>query len=225
MVWLVGGSRRAAWSSWGAEWIGYTTKEEGSDMRSQHAERQVAPALTLTVALALVLLVAGCGQAGAANGVTGGTLAQSSPASRATATKGAAPRPTTSRQKFGGDETGCPATQAPADAAAFTPDVIVSQPSQATGAPQPVTLARGQRLEVRLLPTYSWQLSMADPTAILAEVNPPGWYDSAVRACIWRFTARGTGSARLTFAGAAVCPPLQPCPSVEQTVIYAVTAR
>jgi hypothetical protein len=197
-------------------------------MRPQHAERQVASALALTLALALALLVAGCGQAGAANGVTGGTRAQSSPASGATATattKGAAPRATTSGQKFGGDETGCPSTQAPADAAAFTPDVIVSQPLQATGAPQPVTLARGQRLEVRLQPTYSWQLTMADPTAILAGASPQGWYDSAVRACIWRFTARGTGSARLTFVGAAVCPPLQPCPSVEQAVIYAVTVR
>jgi hypothetical protein len=146
MVWLAGASRRAVWPSWGAERVGCPAVKEGSDMRPQHAERQVALALTLALALALalVLLAAGCGQAGAANGVTRGTLAQSSPASGATATattKGAAPRPTTSRQKFGDDEMGCPATQAPADAAAFTPDVIVSQPAHATGAPQPVACA------------------------------------------------------------------------------------
>jgi hypothetical protein len=195
-------------------------------MRPQHARRSLVLVLALALTVALLLLLAGCGQAGAANPEGGSGLALSSPATRATATTGAAAaQPTASAQKFGGGETGCLAVRAPADAAAFMPDVIVSQPSQTTGAPQPVTLARGQHLEIRLQPTSSWQLTVVDPNAILAAVSPQGWYDSDARACIWRFTARGAGSARLSFVGAAVCPPLKLCPSVEQTVLYAVTVR
>jgi hypothetical protein len=103
--------------------------------------------------------------------------------------------------------------------------VIVSQSAQGTDAAQPIALAQGQRLEIRLAPSFTWELSVSDPGHILAGANPEGWYDAGLQACVWRFTAQGAGSAQLTFSGAAVCPYLKLCPSVEQTIAYGVTVR
>jgi hypothetical protein len=183
-----------------------------------------------TLALAFVLLVAACGQSSVSNEAVINGAAATPPAATATAMAAAAGTPASPSIASGQKATsrgveGCSTALAPADAAAFTPDVVVSQTAQETSAPQPVTLARGQRLEIRLSPADSWELSATGMSSILVAVNPQGWYDGGARACIWRFTAQGAGSAQLTFVGAAVCPFLRLCPSVEQTVTYAVTVR
>src|SRR5262249_31647717 len=54
------------------------------------------------------------------------------------------------------------------------------------GSPQTVVLAKGQRLEIRLVSTLRWQLTETDAAHILAGTTPEGWYDRAQSACIWR---------------------------------------
>jgi hypothetical protein len=190
------------------------------------------------VALAvLVVLLAACGQTSVSsqapvNGPADTSSAPTATASRAPTSPSPASAQPASGQKAGGSAiNGCAAAQAPAEAATFKANVIVSQSAQGTqgtqgtDAAQPIALAQGQRLEIRLAPSFTWELSVSDPGHILAGANPEGWYDASVQACIWRFTAQGAGSAQLTFAGAAVCPYLKLCPSVEQTITYGVTVR
>lgn len=175
-------------------------------------ERWCPDRLPILLILALVLLLAGCGQATVSSQVAVNT--STAPASTATPAK-----------VNGATANGCPASQAPPDAASFKPDVIVSQNPQAAGAAQPITLTQGQRLEIRLQPGYSWELTIADQNHILVSTSPGGWYNASVNSCIWHFTAGGSGDAQLSYRGALICPPLKACPSVEQSATYHVTIR
>jgi hypothetical protein len=121
---------------------------------------------------------------------------------------------------------GCPVSQPSADAAAFVPDVTVSGAGgEAEGPGQPVTLARGQRLEIRLSPGVRWNLAVTDPSHVLALVNPEGWYSPQLKACVWRFTAVAAGSAQLAFDGSFVCLPHSQCVTTEIAQAYDVTVR
>jgi hypothetical protein len=168
--------------------------------------------LALLLITVLVSLLAGCRQVTMGSPVaTSGSPATSSTATSATINSI--------------PSTGCPVAQSPAGAASFKPDVIVSQNSQVAGTVQPIILAQGQRLEIRLQPMFSWDLTISSNGNALAITSPEGWYDASVHACVWRFTAVGAGEVQLTYNGVIVCPPLKLCPSVEQSAIYRVTVR
>ncbi|HEU5368629.1 MAG TPA: hypothetical protein VFU69_09200 [Ktedonobacterales bacterium] len=167
----------------------------------------------ILLTLALVVLLTACGQAAANSNTTVNT----SPAP--------VPSPTPANKINNQTVADCPVSQAPANAGAFKPDVIVSQNAQNAGTAQPITLTQGQRLEIRLQPGYNWELTITDLNYVLTLVGPGGWYDADSHACIWRFTAASRGSAQLNYQGTLVCPPLELCPSVEQSAIYAVTIR
>jgi hypothetical protein len=164
--------------------------------------------LTLLAITVLVPLLAGCGAAPMSGTVT----TSGSPAPTATVVKYNSATPQ-----------GCPSGQSPIDAASFTPDVIVTQDARAAGTAQPVVLAPGQRLEIRLQPMFTWELKMSGAGNALAVTGPQGWYDASLKMCVWRFTAAGAGKATLAFDGDVVCPPLKLCPSMEQSVAYRVT--
>jgi hypothetical protein len=168
--------------------------------------------LTLLVIMVLVSLLTGCGSAP----IHGAGVTRGSPA----------PAPTTTQAKFNSTvPSGCPSAQPPADAASFKPDVIVSQDAQVAGKAQPIVLAQGQRLEIRLQSMFNWELMMSGASSALAVTGPQGWYDANLNVCVWRFTAVGSGEANLTFDGVIVCPPLKLCPSVEESAAYRVTVR
>jgi len=120
---------------------------------------------------------------------------------------------------------GCPSGRSPAGSASFTPNVIVSQSSQVAGTVQPITLAVGQRLEIRLQPMFSWELTTSSASNALAILNRQGEYDANLNWCVWRFTAVGAGQAKLNFDGELVCPLLKLCPSIEQSAAYRVTVQ
>jgi hypothetical protein len=174
--------------------------------------RAIAPTAVLVVALlASLSLLTSCGQMtpGGQRVQSGSPSASSTPASRLA---GAA------------SYNGCPAQHPPVDAASFRPDVVVSQEN--VSSPQMIALTQGQRIEIRLQPMYRWQLTASDSShALAASSNPEGWYDDSLKACIWRFTAAATGSAQLSYSGPIVCPPLELCPSDEQSLTYDVTVR
>ena len=185
----------------------------------QRLRLEVWAPLILAALLASFWLIA-CGQVSAGGQyAAGGKNARGGTLAHATSTQ--------SRLRPGAMALTSCSTEAspPIDAGAFKPDVIVSQGGHGGGSPQTVVLAKGQRLEIRLVSTLRWQLTETDAAHILAGTTPEGWYDRAQSACIWRFTAVATGSAKLSYSGVADCPPREVCPAVEQALTYAVTVQ
>jgi hypothetical protein len=166
----------------------------------------------MLLVLGLAFLLAGCGQVMVSGQEMTGT--PTVPAATATPAK-----------ITGRTSADCPLLQAPADAGSFQPDVIVSQDPQNAGIAQPITLTQGQRLEIRLQPGYAWELTVSDLNHVLSVPSPGGWYDGTAKACIWHFAAAGKGNAHLSFQGDIVCPPLELCPSSEQSAVYSVTIQ
>lgn len=193
--------------------MGIRLRRAGSDVagRDPHAP----PRLAILIIVALISLLAACGHVTAGEQSVQQSVQSGSPSAASTPTA----RVGTAAYN------GCPAQQAPADAGSFKPDMIVSQNPQSASSAQPIALVRGQRLEIRLEPMVQWQLNLSDPDHTLANSASEGWYDGTLKACIWHFTAIGTGSAQLNYSGPVVCPPLKLCPAVEQELIYHVSVR
>jgi hypothetical protein len=164
--------------------------------------------------LALAVSLAACGQLTAGNeGPAGGQVPTSTPAQGT---------PPASSHFNRATVDGCPAQQAPADAASFRPDIVATQNG---GPSQAISLTGGQRLEIRLDPHYRWQLATSDPDHTLTSTATQGWYDGSLDSCVWQFTAASAGSAQLSYRGSIVCPPLELCPADEQAVSYQVAVR
>src|SRR5207302_4649733 len=116
----------------------------------------------------------------------------------------------------------CPTNQAPADASAFAPGLVLTANA---GPAQAVSVGSGQHIEARMAPGFTWTLTRDDAAHSLSTPASEGWYDAGAKVCVWRFAAAKSGTARLTFVGALVCPPLKVCPSAEQTVVYTITVK
>ena len=68
-----------------------------------------------------------------------------------------------------------------------------------------VTAHKGDVIEVRLPFGQVW----SGPTTsqgVLQLQTPYGYASTAAKACIWRFTAVGTGTVQLSYSGRALCP-------------------
>jgi hypothetical protein len=105
----------------------------------------------------------------------------------------------------------------------FVPAVTVTQDVDSA---QPITLARGQHLEISLTPGVQWRLTSSDPDHALAAASAEGWYDASVSACIWRFTAVSNGTAQLSFSGLVLCqPPNLHCLAATETATFAVVVH
>lgn len=178
------------------------------DLHDHPARPPINGRVLLPLALGLLALLSACGP------VTVGGAGEAGGAVRATATMAA--------QAGSTAVNGCPVKQAPADAAAFVPDVTVTEEG---GLGQQITLARGQRLEIRLGPEVQWTLTVTDPTRILASTTAEGWYSPQLNVCIWRFSALTAGSAQLTFAGRFICQPHTQCVTAVIAQEYDVTVR
>ena len=118
---------------------------------------------------------------------------------------------------------GCPTQQPPAGIGTQPADVIVTQGSGVNT--PPVTVKNGQTLEIRLPATFRWALHIQDADKILGTTDATGWYDATLKACRWRFTALGTGTATLQYTGTMVCAPAQPCPALAIAQDYTVTVQ
>jgi hypothetical protein len=93
------------------------------------------------------------------------------------------------------------------------------------GMDAPIGLVRGQRLEIHLSPAVKWHLTMIDGGHILSPASIQGWYSQQLHACVWRFTAVGTGSAQLVFGGTFTCQPGVHCAYVAMAQDFAVSVR
>lgn len=155
-------------------------------MPSRSLKNYVKSPFTLLVsAFMLVFLLAACG-AGSTNTGAGG-----SPAS-----------PTGGQSN--GTAYGCPTSIVNNNPK--TADVII-EPSQTHSI---VNAQVGNIIEVRLPFGSKW----SGPTTSqgnLQLLNPAGFADQSVKACIWQFSAQSAGTVKLTFQKAALCKPGQMC--------------
>lgn len=140
-------------------------------------------------------------------------------ASQATATSTAAP---TTPIHTNSAAFVCPTQQAPADASAFAPGLILTA---SAGPAQSVSVGAGQHIEIRLAASSTWTFTRDDTAQVLSILASEGWIDTGAKMCVWRFAAAKSGTARLTFVGAVVCPPLKVCPAADQTVVYTISVK
>lgn len=124
---------------------------------------------------------------------------------------------------------GCPIQQAPVG---WPPADVVLTMTGAQGAtatpglgPIHVTVMHGQIIDVRLSATYQWRITSAPSATVLTMAQPAGWYDPQYRACVWRFTAAGTGATGLQLTGTVVCQPETPCSTIALLASYQITVR
>ena len=179
-----------------------------SGFRLRHLPRISSRSAIVLAVLALWML-SGCGLA------TG--------TSHSTAAGAPTTAPTTTGSKINGAISNvCPIAQAPDDASAFTPHVIVKEDS---GSIHTLALRPNQRLEIRLDSQVQWALRLDDPQHILVSASSQGWYDTTSNACVWRFTAQTAGDAQLAFSGTLPCPPLKSCPSSDRSATYRLSTR
>jgi hypothetical protein len=118
---------------------------------------------------------------------------------------------------------GCPTQNPPTGVGTQPADVIVTQ-GGGTNSP-PVMLKKGQTLEVRLPATYRWKMTIQDTGKILATTDATGWYDATLKACRWRFTALGPGTATLQYVGTLVCASGKPCPALAIAQDYTIQVQ
>jgi hypothetical protein len=88
-----------------------------------------------------------------------------------------------------------------------------------------VTVTHGQIIDMRMDATWSWRITTVPSPALLPMSQPAGWYDAQHRACIWRFTAMGSGTTPLDLSGGMVCPPHAACPAIAAIAYYQITVR
>ncbi len=137
--------------------------------------------------LALAILLVSCGAA--SNSSNGGGAATPSP----TTVKGY------------GTTNGCPS------------DAVVSSPPPANvtvrvnSANQTITAHNGNIIEIHLPFGQKWTGPATTP-GILELQQPAGYAQKTGNVCVWRFVARGTGTAQIGFYGRALCKPGTFCP-------------
>jgi len=148
--------------------------------------------------------------ASASNGTPTGGARQAT--SAASATSIASP---TSGQP-GGTSSHCPGGIGTASAAGTA--ALIADPSS----PDPAgTIAVGALAQVRLPTTLHWILSSATPET--APLQPAGFEDTALHACIWNFRPQVAGTLQLEFTGNPTCDPASDrCESPSQILIITV---
>lgn len=88
-----------------------------------------------------------------------------------------------------------------------------------------VNVTRGQTIEIDLPFGRAWSGPVNFSQNLLAMQTPAGYESSAARACVWRFTATGTGVARLSFVGRPICKQGQACPMYVQALEFTVDIK
>ncbi len=191
--------------------------------------RHVRQGVMFAWLLILLLFVAACAPGGQASGSAvggpgGPTAGAATPGSTSSATNPSGSSSPPAEQPTPGSASlnGCPSQQPPPGAANPT-DVVVSSGGGANGLA--VSLRAGQTLEVRLAATVHWGLQIKDTAHILTASTPNGWYDASLKACVWRFTATGAGSAALIYGGSLVCAPHSQCATIAEAQDYTITVQ
>ena len=172
-------------------------------------------------ALLLAAALASCAATGASVTSPGAIAPNTTPtggARQATSTPSAqaAASPTSAQPR--GTSSRCPGgIGAAGGAGAGAPDLIADPSS-----PDPAgTIAVGALAQIRLPTTLHWILSSTTPET--APLQPAGFEDTALRACVWNFRPHVAGMLRLEFTGNPTCDPASDrCESPSQILIITV---
>lgn len=158
------------------------------------------------LALALVFILAACGT----NTTTG------SPSGNGAATQTPAPTATQGQANANGCPSGAVITTRPAPAGV----VLTNKNTGST-----VNVTKGESIEVDLPFGQAWSGPANFSQGLLAMQTPAGYASSTARACVWRFTATGTGTAHLSFVGRPICKKGQACPMYVQAVVFTLDIK
>lgn len=117
---------------------------------------------------------------------------------------------------------GCSTQHIPVDSPIGVKYVIV----QGTiGTNTSINAQTGQTIEFRMPANSVWNPEIIDTAGILSELSPAGWYNSALKACIWRYAATKSGTATIHFNGSLFCPPKEQCSQIAFTSSYIITVH
>ena len=114
-----------------------------------------------------------------------------------------------------GTANGCPSDAAVASTSGAANVITVN----ATQINQTIVAHNGDTIEIRLPFGHKW----TGPTTsqgILQIQTPAGYASKTGDVCIWRFTAKGTGSAQLVFHSQALCQAGEVCPMYITTMPF-----
>jgi hypothetical protein len=174
-----------------------------------HKQAFVYISLLSLLALALVLSACGASQTGGA-GSTGNT-----PTSAPTSAPTTAPTPV----KGYGTSHGCPSDMV-VSSAPTTANVVI-RPANSTST---VTAHVGDVIEVRLPFGHKWGGPNSSPSNLQIQ-SPSGYAWTAGSACVWRFTATGTGSTVINFISQPLCKVGQMCPMYILNIAFKVDVK
>lgn len=167
--------------------------------------------------LLLAATLSGCAATGTAATSPGASTPNADPTGGARQATASAASPTSAQPR--GISSHCPGGIGTASAAG-TPDLIAGPSS-----PDPAgTIAVGALAQVRLPTTLHWILSSTTPQT--APLQPAGFEDTVLRACIWSFRPQTAGTLQLEFTGNPTCDPASDrCESPSQILIITVQVR
>lgn len=214
---VIQSAARALAAAW--NWREIMTSRDGLCPRMRPLERVVARALCGCCVLLLAAALSGCAATGASVTSPGASASNSTPTggtrpTSVTASAQAAASSTSTQPR--GTSSHCPGGIGTASAAG-TPDLIADPSS-----PDPAaTIAVGALAQVRLPTSLHWILSSTMPET--APLQPAGFEDTALHACVWSFRPRVAGTLQLEFTGNPTCDPASDrCESPSQILIIAV---
>lgn len=117
---------------------------------------------------------------------------------------------------------GCPTQHIPIDGRPGGNKVVVTN----TGAQnQAVKVSVGATVVFQLPATWRWNAKLTDSTGVLGEMQPEGYYNSALQVCNWSYYAHQAGTATISFTGTPVCEAGKPCEALARVQSYDITVK
>ena len=173
-----------------------------------NTKRSFSSLILALVLLLLTCIVAACGSNIGSGSSTGssGTIVSTPVQVSPTAVKGY------------GSAQGCPSDLV-VSTAPTTANVVIKQSS----ANSPVAARVGDIVEVRLPFGHRWNGPMI--AGSLAMQQPAGYAWKSDNVCIWRFTAKSTGTTTLSFSTQALCKKGQMCPMYIAEIPFTVVVK
>ncbi len=169
-------------------------------MRTVQIARQRSTWLLISLVTALTFVLAACGtNSGSAPTPTGPT-----------------PPPTSTGVA---NPHGCPSNTVVSTTP--TPANVVLKPSNSNTT---INVHQGDVIEIHLPFGQLW----AGPTTsqgVLQLQTPAGYARESANACIWRFTAQGTGTTQLNFYGRAMCKKGEFCPQYVISMPFIINVK
>ena len=171
-------------------------------MRMVQIDRRKSLWLIISLATALAFILTACGTN--SNSGSGSTSTGTTPAPVATSTV---------------NSNGCPSNAVVGTTSSPANVVLKTSNSNKT-----VTAHQGDVIEIQLPFGQLWN-GPTTSQGVLQLQTPYGYASQTANACIWRFTAQGTGTTQLNFYGRAVCKKGQLCPQYVVSVPFSIHVK